>query len=613
MNKKTKKKLKIVALKSMATLTLLLLILSIPLNPHHTQKQQNTTNEPIQSDMRVDTTNSTDDTGLDRMKKQQNSPAIISGTDGEGLIHQFYNTYFKDDVKSNNTMSFDTNGKSFTWQFSDIEWNYDNYSEPIGILKSSPLIMNKTNARYEDIYTNLNVSLEYIYNKNHLKEDIILNEKTAIPAKGFLSVNMLINYPEDLTIKVDGVEQKSSFVTSNRIEFYDENKLVYYLSEPYAVDANGNTITCQYKYENNKLSVQTPSDWLEKATYPVAIDPTVYVEVMFIDSNALWDCAAGEFNSSHEGMEVVVVGASKYVTEIYWTGSNWYSHTIATTDDPIEGVDIGDADNDGRKDIVIVTDWYDGPGVNDRDAKAIHIEWDAGWTATGMYALSGGNIYACAIGDFNTSSTGNETVVMRGDGVLREIFWDGAAWKFVALANMGKAGYGLKVGEFDSAHDGVEIVTGVGSGYVNCTNRTTSGYNVKVMYSNTNVYMDGVAIGDFNKSFSGNEVIVACGNGDLVEIHGTGAGWSSYVLTTSSARYWDVCIVEIDSAHGSNTAFTGNEIVTVDNGGFVNQTYHDGTTWVSSNLWRAAGGAIYGVASSNFDPRWGRDEIVTAG
>ncbi len=141
----------------------------------------------------------------------------------------------------------------------DLEYEYFS-----SFLKESLIIQSK-----ENITLDLNAS-SYLISKFKLESKTQLDENT--------SVNNTIYDVEGEAIW-DGSSQIN---VSGPIAFLDEfNNATFYLPPPYALDSNGSRIKLNYSLEqiNEEIyvSILISVDWLQNATYPVAIDPGVEI------------------------------------------------------------------------------------------------------------------------------------------------------------------------------------------------------------------------------------------------------------------------------------------------------------------------------------------------
>ncbi|MFH1840080.1 MAG: LamG domain-containing protein [Nanoarchaeota archaeon] len=147
-----------------------------------------------------------------------------------------------------------------------------------------------------------NIDLEYTYKNSQLKEDLIIEDikdlddikenrsssdelvleftGRAYNISSNQSMNMEINNEIFSSINLTEIE------TNDSIYFLDETNetIIFSFIRPMAYDSNNSEIYLRYtistdSYGNLDLNIYTPNSWLENATYPVYIDPTIDMEV----------------------------------------------------------------------------------------------------------------------------------------------------------------------------------------------------------------------------------------------------------------------------------------------------------------------------------------------
>jgi hypothetical protein len=188
---------------------------------------------------------------------------------------------------------------------------------------------------------------------------------------------MPIQYNDDLLIYTKGEENNNVLITSNDIDFLHEEKVVYTIKAPVAVDAKGDSLKCEYVYsdiDTDMLTLRCPSDWLDTAAYPVKIDPIITTYTLKSgDATANNDqfgnaVAVGDFNG--DNYADALVGAWQNDVNGTDTGRAYIFFGPLNSDDdtpdviiaPIDGavskfygysVAAGDFNNDGYDDAVV--------------------------------------------------------------------------------------------------------------------------------------------------------------------------------------------------------------------------------------------------------------------
>lgn len=326
-------------------------------------------------DMALKTPN---ETTINDDAERPNEPRIETG-DFDGYKYKCnynYDVYFHENIINEETVKFVTNSDDvdafLSWEMpTTLKWVYENEKEEIiGVLRSSEAKIDANCAVYEEIYTNSYVTLEYTIEESLLKENIIIGEKiedlrlTSVNEdKIYLSIDMELNYPDELIMRIDGIEQGSSYTTDKNINFYRDDRLVYTIIKPYAVDAKGDIGMSHYDYDiksdSRILRLKTPYTWLKEAEYPVTIDPILLPpedeplkgerriitndEILalkddfFSVGNDFW---GRDYNSSADTWEKL--------------GGDILDMSVVTT--PVKTAFIGDFDGDGKDEVAGLKD-----------------------------------------------------------------------------------------------------------------------------------------------------------------------------------------------------------------------------------------------------------------
>ena len=173
---------------------------------------------------------------------------------------------------------------SLTYQAQDYSYR-DKYGSQDYITSIQNVIgtVSGTNITFVNPFPHTN--LTYSALSGQLKENFIVSALPKTPASYLTSPITLdfggyLKFP-NLNMYVNDTKMTSSnFVTSSAIQFVTSNlEVVFYLPIPIAVDALGNSIVLQYEVKNNGnqiwFYIRTPYTWLQTATFPVYIDPSI--------------------------------------------------------------------------------------------------------------------------------------------------------------------------------------------------------------------------------------------------------------------------------------------------------------------------------------------------
>jgi len=213
----------------------------------------------------------------------------------------------------------------------------------------------------------------------------------------------------------------------------------------------------------------------------------------------------------------------------YWTGSGWANQIIGTFASSIYDAAIGDADNDGYADDIIVGSSY----------HVFRARWNgASWDTTRIFngTSTTGTVYGVAIGDFDAAYAGNEIVVATyGQRVLR-IRWTGAVWDTATLYThpTDYDFYDCAVGDFDASNPGAEIA--INNGYPSASAGVYELYGSGASWTLSALYTPGtgwsssgeIAVGDFFTTNPGAEIVAVSGGGSAYEarlVYGSGSTW----------------------------------------------------------------------------------------
>ncbi len=215
-------------------------------------------------------------------------------------------------------VSFNRNGAHLSWSIPrHMLWDGGLDSRILGDLIPSDLVLGETRATYNDVYSNMDVSIDYIFKGHMLKENVILEAPIAdLPETGHLSLVSRLQYPKNLMVYAEGEESGDWTFVNGDLAFKERDLTVFYVSSPFAVDSTGDVLECQYLFSatENMLDLRCPSDWFSSASYPVAIDPTV-TYALENDHGTLgqaserfgWSVTVGDFDN--DGYADIATGA----------------------------------------------------------------------------------------------------------------------------------------------------------------------------------------------------------------------------------------------------------------------------------------------------------------
>jgi hypothetical protein len=219
---------------------------------------------------------------------------LISTTEN-GYNWQTASTFYKLMFKAHSnwgdglrfSVTFDGAEYAFIYQPQDYsfrdKYGSQDYLSPIADVVGA--VQNNT-ITYTNVYQG--VSLRYTALPDMVKEEYIIYQMpTKTPATYLtppvtLDFGGYVKFPANVKVYVSGTEMTGSFRTSSKIEFGTApDNILFYIPEPYAIDANGQKTTCEYevKSQGNQIwfYIRIPYTWLStpERTFPVTVDPSV--------------------------------------------------------------------------------------------------------------------------------------------------------------------------------------------------------------------------------------------------------------------------------------------------------------------------------------------------
>jgi hypothetical protein len=395
-------------------------------------------------------------------KDYSNTEGIITGptrgyiSDGgtrgyDAKYHGQYDVYFEEEEGE---VLFETaEGYYLSWNVAS-EFQIESGSDKVDILSvpsNTEFDISEMGAEYYYTYDGYDISTEYTFSENILKEDIVLGERLPINVEGiyYLTITMEMSYSSELVMFVDGEMKKGDFITGNTIEFRNLEGLetVYSLMSPVAMDDNGEMISCEYEivYDSEKdsttLGLRCPYDWLDSATYPVRIDPTVlkndqYEDYIYDDYEWLgYSLAVGDFDD--DGVEDDIISGAPYWGDssspdpyYRWGAAYIFYGPISTDDDTPDAIinltDESDRENRDYLGRCVAAADFDNDGVRD---------------------------------DVVITTSGDEAYVVYGEGGISDVVKTADVIIYPPGGSSGFGRNGLAIGNFDG-NDGDDVAIG---------------------------------------------------------------------------------------------------------------------------------------------------------
>lgn len=280
-------------------------------------------------------------------------------------------------------------------------------------------------------------------------------------------------------------------------------------------------------------------------------------DVIRVENRAMRGVAIGDPDRDGDNDLLYGRSATPYrLKRAYWTGSAWATDTIGpsaayTYPGPIYDIAIGDADNDGNKDDIIVAT---GTGYHVFRVRWTGTAWDTTRIFNGSSSI--GSMYGVAIGDFDPTYPGNEIVAVTYGQRVYRIRWTGTTWDatLIYLAPIAERFYDVAVGDFDADNPGDEIALN-NAGLPNQAGAVIELYgsgvnwNTRALYTYGTWSTDGeIAIGDFFAFHPGAEIAAVAGTQARL-VYGSGNSWNSESIPTFGSNTRGVAVGDLNKYH----------------------------------------------------------------
>jgi len=234
-------------------------------------------------------------------------------------------------------------------------------------------------------------------------------------------------------------------------------------------------------------------------------------------------------DANNDGSKEIVIGlySGTNALRMYnYTGGVWVETNISTPA-AAYSIAIGDANNDGSKEIVIGMD----TGTN---KLRIYNYTGGSWTETNISNTNTNSVYSVAIGDANNDGSNEIAIGMSaGNNRTRMYNYTGGSWVESNISHWAAAVNAVAIG--DANNDGSnEIVIGMAStdNEVRMYNYTGGSW-VETIINDTNVGVNSVAIGDANNDGNKDVVIGTSSSTKAIRIYeNKSGGWIGTDINT---------------------------------------------------------------------------------
>jgi len=257
-------------------------------------------------------------------------------------------------------------------------------------------------------------------------------------------------------------------------------------------------------------------------------------------------------DADNDGEMELVVGSWSheiYIIEYNESLGRWDSWISYTDDLDLLECHIADVDKDGLNEVLT--------GGYSRRLISVSIQGKESTNST-IYQFNN-DIWDIKVGDLIPSIPGNEIAVAHWQDFVSVIYRDGQSWGRYNLSTHGPVTT-LEIGEFDSNHSGVELLSGSEEGYMEEFYWHNGSFKTRIVYLDDRG-LRNVDIGDFCSYRPGNELIgvsFSMNAGNATMVYGSGDSWTSQFLYNSSKGLEALAVGDFNPEHpGVEALFAG--------------------------------------------------------
>ncbi len=300
------------------------------------------------------------------------------------------------------------------------------------------------------------------------------------------------------------------------------------------------TDTTSTGFGKEKFRIDEPYAFSGGTPHPVCVGD--------VDGDAYTDIVAG-------------MSASPYqVIWFEWDGATWAPRDSFAVNAAVYGLIIGDANNDGNANELLVSIYSSSPSPS-----VIRAVWTgAAWDTTRIQFSTTSYPRDAVIGDIRPDLAGNE-IYVSGTSTLWMAHWNGADWDTAVVATgLASTIYGVTLGDLDGNLAGNELAAVHGSStyQISVWNWDGAAYQGRAWRFTTSSYSgpNDIDIGDILTDNPGDEVVVTAASTTQLPaafwLDPNGLGWVSFLPKPVDAQtVYGVAIGNVNRFRTMNNEF----------------------------------------------------------
>jgi hypothetical protein len=302
-------------------------------------------------------------------------------------------------------------------------------------------------------------------------------------------------------------------------------------------------------------------------------------------------------------LEVVASGLSGEVWMAKYISKEWTAQVLWSNPGELLQPAVGDVDNDGKNEV-IVGGMVAGPEADTGAGQVALIKGSGNhWVGTRIYT-DNFMVHGIHFGDFDPDHPGNEIVIGTFGHNMTELAYTDGKWVVTPMMQAGHKVRTVVVGDLDD--DGQNEVLGVSKDQnIYIVKKVNHVWTSKIIYTDP---IDGPARGGYG-DYDGDgitDIVVSGDSTDLALIKRTGNNWSGSVIFEDSDGMRGARIGDAYDGH------PGNEIYGAGYSGNVTMHYQVNGAWKHYLLFHDIG-RLHDLKIGDVDPDHPGNELLTCG